>query len=592
MKSKIHFNSLIVKLVITVITGSIALALLLSFVNISISKKVFVDSFAESQLKIFHQIDSEFYEFYSDMADIMAAVGSNEYVEQYFTNSEEDALADRNNRYQLFQSLKLSPIDDYSQVRVFMMGKDKKSYICNSSDIFAVSKETIWDSDVGRSAVANLGKIICVYRESGFTAVSKNMPVVVLAKAWSYDDNGQADMIAFITIKESDIGNMYSHFTSATSDIVLLNQDNEVVSCNNTAYLKPNSFLVKSLNMQVSAMIQDKTYQKEVRDTSGDKMYLMQQLQSSDYRIMGVINPDAAFKEQYDMLRLVWPTLGITAIVVLLICIFVNQQTKPIGTLAQTMRNSKQEQFKTQVPVTGTYEVRELAETYNYMVEELDKYIHQLIQMEADKRTAEIHALQMQINPHYMYNTLTSVKWLVWQGDTEKSTQVIDAFISLLRNVISNTDECVTVAQEIVNLENYVLVNQARYGDAVKVEFFVLPQCESYEIPKLILQPFVENAFFHAFPEGGGGTIQIFVKEERDNLRFDIVDNGVGIKTEQLIALNNKEKQKSEHFTGIGIDNVDDRIKLIYGMDYGINIRSLEGKGTTITLVLPKRLIM
>ena len=148
------------------------------------------------------------------------------------------------------------------------------------------------------------------------------------------------------------------------------------------------------------------------------------------------------------------------------------------------------------------------------MVDELDSYIHSLIQVEKDKRAAEIHTLQMQINPHYIYNTLASIKWLIWQGDTQKTTGVIDAFIALLRNTISNTDEFVTVEQEIQNLKNYVLINQARYGDSVSAEFYVTPQCSSYRVPKLILQPFVENAFFHGFADGRRGKIQVFVKEE------------------------------------------------------------------------------
>jgi len=589
MKSKLHVNSLIFKIVTTVIIGSIGLAVLLSFLNISISKQVFVNHFAESQKKIFNQFDSDFYDFFGNMTEIIATLEQSPNLNIYFSEDQDDVLEDMNNRYQLGRTLKQSTMEGYDEIRVFALGEDEKSYMYSRSDMFAVSKSEIWESDVGQKALQNPGKIICTYRESGFTNVSKSSPVMILAKAWSTVSGEEADVIAFITIKESDIRQTYSHFTSSTSDIVILNQDNQVVSSNNPEYLTNKGQQVEQLNEQIGTMAEKGLYQKEVSADGNIRMYLMQKLQSTDYKVMGIINPNEAFQEQYNIWNLVWATLGITALVVLLICIFMRQQTRPIGILAETMRNLQKEQFKKRVEVKGTDEVRELAATYNHMVDELDNYIRQLLQVEADKRLAEIHALQMQINPHYMYNTLSSIKWLILQGDTGKSTRVIDAFISLLRNVISNTDECVTVDQEIDNLKNYVLLNQARYGDAVRVEFFVLPQCEQYKIPKLILQPFVENAFFHAFPEGGGGIIEIFVKEEGEYLRFDIVDNGVGIKNEQLLALNSKEKIKREHFTGIGIGNVDDRLKLIYGMDHGITILSGQGKGTTITLTLPKR---
>lgn len=237
----------------------------------------------------------------------------------------------------------------------------------------------------------------------------------------------------------------------------------------------------------------------------------------------------------------------------------------------------------------GTEEIQELSKAYNTMLERINQYIEERMKIQEEKRNAEIHALQMQINPHYMYNTLASIKWLTWQGDVKKSTAVIDAFISLLRNTISNTDEFVTVEQEVANLKNYVLINQTRYGDAVGVEFYVVDKCKEYLVPKLILQPFVENAFFHAFPEGMEGEISVFIKEEKKYLRFDIEDNGVGMDAEQLYTLNNKKDKKSEHFTGIGINNVDDSIKLIYGMDYGINIVSEKDKGTTITILLPRK---
>lgn len=584
---KFHANSLLVKILGTVIIGILCLAIVLSVVNITMSKSVFVENFSESQRKIFSQIDSDFYGFYQDIADIAVSISSNENMQTYLMQENQSAVEEMYTSYKLEEQLKNSKIADHNEISVFVLGKNEKSYIYSGSDVFAVPKNRIWDSGVSNMARENAGKIICKYETGGFTNVMKGHPVIIMAKAWSYRNDDTTDAIAFITIKEQDIRKMYSYFTSNTSDIVLLNQNNDVISSDNPNYFKRGSDEFKAFTQTVASMSEEADNKKEIKGKGSISTYMMQRLQSTNYKIVGIINPDAAFMEHYNVGKLAALTLLMTAAVVALVVFFIRQQTKPLAVLVSAMQNSKDTEFKEHVPVEGTDEMREVSTTYNRMVDELDKYIHQLMEVEQAKRTAEIHALQMQINPHYMYNTLASVKWLIWQGDEQKSVMVIDAFISLLRNVISNSDEFVTVEQEILNLKNYVLINQARYGDAIHVEFFCAPQCNEHKVPKLILQPFVENAFFHAFPENRGGRIQIFVKESGKNIRFDIVDNGVGIKTERLLALNKEKDKKSEHFTGIGIGNVDERIKLIYGMDYGINIISEENRGTTVTLLVP-----
>lgn len=175
---------------------------------------------------------------------------------------------------------------------------------------------------------------------------------------------------------------------------------------------------------------------------------------------------------------------------------------------------------------------------------------------------------------------------MIYQGDVKKSTSAIDAFISLLRNTIGNMDEYITVEKEIENLKNYVLINNIRYGDKVQVEYFVNFGCEEYLLPKMILQPFVENAFFHAFPYEREGRITVLVRLLGEKLQIQIIDDGVGMNQKRLQELSDKNT-KSEHFTGIGVNNVDDRLKLMYGAEYGIDIQSEEGKGTTITICLP-----
>ena len=195
-------------------------------------------------------------------------------------------------------------------------------------------------------------------------------------------------------------------------------------------------------------------------------------------------------------------------------------------------------------------------------------------------------ALQHQINPHFLYNTLASIKFMIQQGKKEKATDMIHALISLLQNALSNVDQTITVEQEIKDLKNYVLINQARYGEGIKVNFFISPDCLDYQLPKLILQPFIENAFFHAFNIQKEGFVQILVSEKGGNLLCEIVDNGDGM---EIKGDHTKEdiKEKRHLFSGIGIRNVHERIQMLYGEEFGVEITSEIGNGTKVKVELP-----
>jgi len=145
----------------------------------------------------------------------------------------------------------------------------------------------------------------------------------------------------------------------------------------------------------------------------------------------------------------------------------------------------------------------------------------------------------------------------------------------------------ITILEEINNLKNYVLINHIRYGDNINVNFFVMPNCEDYIIPKLILQPFIENAFFHGFNDKSNGSIHVFVNEQNNNLVCEIIDNGIGITNEDMRKIFGKSSGKHDNFTSIGVNNVNDRIKLIYGDEYGITITSELNKGTNVRVVIP-----
>lgn len=138
------------------------------------------------------------------------------------------------------------------------------------------------------------------------------------------------------------------------------------------------------------------------------------------------------------------------------------------------------------------------------MLDELNEYVEKLVETQKEQRNAELAALQHQINPHFLYNTLASVNFLVQQGSQEKAVQTIHALISMLQNALSNVSESITVTQELENLKSYVFINHVRYGERIRVNFFVSPDCMDCHLPKLIIQPFIENAFFHAFTRKSG----------------------------------------------------------------------------------------
>lgn len=582
-----HINSLFVRIIIVVTTGILCLSLLLTGINITLSKEVFAENFAESQQKIFNQIDLEFYDFYKDIADIMTVVSTSDVVREYMTDRFGSQEEERADILEMKKLIDKSAFSEHTELNMVILSMAGKSYIHNSSDAMTEKASELLQSQISREVVEEPKFLASRYLERGFTEIMKKSPVVVFAKAILNPDSGKMEGIIYITIKESDFRGMYNYFTSNSSKILVFNQNRELLSASEEEYFHGE-------NMREILQVMDDMEMADVKHLtqrqSGEvKSYQMQNLQNTRYKLIGIINPEDAFGEQYHVGVVLFITVVISMLVAVIIFYLIRSQTRPIYRLADTMSKVREGNLKEYVQVKGTQEVRQLSQAYNDMIWEIEQYVEKIYRIEEEKRTAEIHALQMQINPHYMYNTLASIKWLALQGNVQKTTQVIDAFIFLLRNTISNTAEFITVDSEIQNLKNYVLINQVRYGDNVNVEFFVPPQCGGYKLPKLILQPFVENAFFHGFPEGKKGTIQIFVKKEGGYLRFDIVDDGIGMNAEKLMALKNKDGHKGEHFTGIGINNVDDRVKMIYGVDYGINIISEENQGTTVIIRLPLR---
>jgi len=466
-------------------------------------------------------------------------------------------------------------------VSVLVVGLNGSSFL-NSSELLAIRPNEILNMDISKKSLENNNNILYQYLDKGFTSTTRDEPVIVITKALN-SKNGNPYGIIYFTVKEKDFEKFYDYFTVEINDIVVLNENNIVLSSNK----KENVGQVQDeFRTDIDYLVSSKQLSKSYNDER--KTILIQRLPYCNLTICGTVDNYKALGKIYDVRSIVIICMIITLCVLTFIFVIVKQMTRPLYLLTEKMSNARKSNFSEYIEVSGPEEVKELSSTFNYMIMDLNKYIDELVSVQKQKRKAEIHALQMQINPHYIYNTLSSIKWLILQGSNDKAVNSLESFIILLRNTISKNDEFITVKEEIENIKNYVYINNIRYGDKVNVEYFIVESCNNYLVPKLILQPFIENSFFHGFPSDEGGKIQVFIKEQGENLKIEIYDNGVGIEKEKLEKVIERKEQKNEHFSGIGINNVDSRIKLLYGNDFGIKIKSKVNQGTTVTILLPQ----
>src|SRR5690606_35410022 len=204
--------------------------------------------------------------------------------------------------------------------------------------------------------------------------------------------------------------------------------------------------------------------------------------------------------------------------------------TRPLSQLVKTMQTSKGDNLNFHPLKEGdSYETNVLTKAYNRMIREIDQYTDKLVYEQQERRKADLNALQMQINPHFLYNTLSSIKYLAKMHRTDEVDQTIDSLISMLQSTLGSTEDMVPVETEIETLKHYVFINRIRYGEQIGVHYAIAEDCSQLLVPKLIIQPFVENAFFHAFPGTASGNIHIFIRRLEERLMIEIMDDGVGM---------------------------------------------------------------
>ncbi|MEG0897565.1 MAG: sensor histidine kinase [Ruthenibacterium sp.] len=262
----------------------------------------------------------------------------------------------------------------------------------------------------------------------------------------------------------------------------------------------------------------------------------------------------------------------------------------PLKQLSSTMANIHQGDFSTQLQTNRHDEMGQLIHSYNFMLRRIKELINEVYQEKLAQKDAELEALQLQINPHFLYNTLDSINWMAIDvGDMQVSQAIIDLG-NLMEYSLCGESSFAPLHEELCYVGSYLRLQKNRLEARLDYQIRCCPEVEDYLVPRLILQPIVENAITHGLePTLNGGQIIIDVSKANAELVIVVHDNGVGMQRSQVDAILLNQKEGSIGHTCIGVRNVDKRLRLHYGEHYGLEIESMLGIGTTVTLHIPQK---
>lgn len=435
-------------------------------------------------------------------------------------------------------------------------------------------KNELWYKDL----ILKDGDIFWV---SSFKYNNKNENVFSAARILK-NKEGKESCILLVSINERLLYETYENTLTEKNKIYIIDENGNIVSSRDEKMLGVNFFHIGRLR----EIFKDKPY--TIIDIGGRTVLFTNYYEEStgwtileEIPIEEVITPINSVKNIIIIVTITTVVLG---------CIesykFSNNVAKPIKEICDYIYSIKDESFQSECRVVGWTEISILNDGLNSMLLRIRNLLNGIKEKENQKRKLELRFLQAQINPHFMYNTLFSIKCMIEISKYEEAENMISAFIQLLRSTLSNPDEFITLKNEFDTLAQYVLLQQIRYSNKFTFEFNLSKELYNYKIPKLLIQPLIENSIFHGMErKNDDGYIYVSAKENGNDILITIEDNGIGISEDIIMGIENGKILTNENH--VGIFNVKERINLIFGDKYRLQINSDKSVGTKITITLP-----
>jgi Predicted signal transduction protein with a C-terminal ATPase domain len=413
--------------------------------------------------------------------------------------------------------------------------------------------------------------------------------VVTLAKNIKNPYNTNASGIFFIDLNYSIISDMCENNSLGKKGYVfILDQDGKII------YHPQQQLLYSGLKTErIQEVMNSKKNYFVTDEGEKSKLYTISKSKKTGWTVVGAVYTSELMKNKTQtqfMYILVAAILLILAM--LLSAIIAAEITRPIKILKESMKKAEQGNFQNaKIEYIPDNEIGILSKSFNVMNTEIQNLMEQNIYEQKQKRKSELKALQSQINPHFLYNTLDAIIWMAEGNKTREVVLMTSSLAKLLRQSISNENEVLTIEQEITYIKSYLTIQKMRYQDKLEFEIDVDKDIYGEEIVKLVLQPLVENAIYHGIKfKETKCLLEVLGYASGNDIILKIIDNGVGMSEEALEHIFDEHKVNYRS-NGVGVYNVQMRLQLYYGKNYGIQYESVLGEGTTVTITIPRKKI-
>lgn len=538
------------------------LSVILTTVTINLSSESYIDSYVDSNKLILERTTIEYENLHSSINTMLTSFKDSQEVKLFLTTTEKESVTDNYTIfYQFGAFMDRQSYQFYKNIpyQLVLVGRNGQTFY-NNNAIQNISTTELLAKPFVTSLKADPSLIASIPADYELIKRSINGPTILSGTAITDEKNHTIIGYAFIELTETDFSSIYDKLISPDVNTILVaNQYNEVLSSNKKELLQTKKKKYTALN--------------HIRQSLT--------IPSFNFSITSEIQLDSLKKEMAIWPKVITLMLLIFLLLIILLFFYLKKILSPLYKLIETTPKIVEGDFNQKILVSGTYEIKKLISSYNYLQDGLNIYMQQLLYTEKEKRKAEIKSLQLHIKPHFIYNTLTSIKFLIFENRNTEALTALNAFINLLEQTIYNKNELIPLKQELLILKDFSTILNTRYGNRIEFMSIIPDELQEFKLPKLLLQPFVENAFIHAFPNEIAGSICVTAKQTDEWFRIDIMDTGIGFNQD---TTSQTEKQ---NFSGIGIHNVQERISLFYNNQATLTIESVKNQGTIVTIKIP-----